>query len=304
MFDFSSEFRTFRGPAGTAVTLRHNLPFNTDPADGFVLTPSLTVTAAFLGFAFMNIFVFLTSTLVSSMKTPGLMRHFRKASWANKIDFTTRTTSFLHSFVVIFVLCTQLPQLDWSTFPTNLPAGVSTVLILRHSLCFSCGYFASDCIAIVVSLMEMWPLYLFHHITSMTALIAVVFGGCDAYLVPCACFFIVEWTTFSLQTVFWLEFFHLHKRGVGRQVCGAARHATFWLWMASRNVPPAFLTYTAFVKAMNPEPSQPPFCAWPCVGAGVGIMLFCWGVFFGAILPSYLKPLPAAGGDELARKVD
>jgi hypothetical protein len=176
--------------------------------------------------------------------------------------------------------------MDFSRFPTALTASSTACLLLRHNLCISIAYFLSDCIAIVVSVMDLWQLYLFHHVTSLAALFAIVFGGCDAYLVPCACFFVVESTIMPMQVSYVLEFLQLDQGSFARVICGASRHLVFWIWIVARNIPPAFLTYSA---VWVPSHNSPSYCPYTTVGCGVGITLFCWGVFASAILPGYLK---------------
>ena len=180
---------------------------------------------------------------------------------------------------------------------------MSSSVIFRHSLSISIGYFASDTLLILASFMDLWPLYVFHHFISLLATCLTVFGNCDAYLTSVACFFIVEFTTFSLQGCYWLENLKLEKQpGLFKSLYNVCRQLTFWLWVAFRNIPPMFLTYVGYVVATNPVEGQPSYCAIPCVGAGVGITLFCWGVFASAIYPAYVKP--TRDHSEQPRKID
>lgn len=250
--------------------------------------------------AFMA-FLFVLTWKVSEA-VPAINRHFRKMSRADKWDWCSRVPSVVHSQVVLVILFWQLPTRNWSDlFQTE-----DDLTWLQRNLCISMGYFFYDLCVILISRLSLWWLYVFHHVAALWPLTMTVFTGCEHYTFFAAAFFGVELTILPLQITHWYETLKIDDSPILR----GGYHATFWLWLPARLYWPVYIfTNCAFKVVPIADVTS---CNIPVLQGGFNIMLFCWLVFFAAILPAYWKrirgtkparrppPVKAVSGEKLS----
>jgi hypothetical protein len=227
--------------------------------------------------------LFLLTWFISSLQP--LSHTFRKFDFKNKCDWCSRVPSVVHANLVLWFLWREhLYNVVFDeAFQTQ-----DDLYVLERNMCISAGYFLYDFCVIVISKMDLWPLYIFHHLAALWPLLSVLFNGCQNYTYFGSGYFFVEMTIFPLQLVHWGETLkHPNSWWVS-----LGYHVTFWLWIPFRLVLPVYMTYNG-VGVVMPQDDTVGFwqCKVPVGQGGVNIWLFCWLVFFAHIMPAYVKRL-------------
>ena len=213
-----------------------------------------------------------------------------------RADWCSRTASQFHSAFIVVAVGGTLPFYSWNeAFQTS-----HNLDLVHGSLCFSLGYFLYDLTLVLISRMDLWPLYVAHHCAASTPLIAVLFMGCEKYSFLIAAFFLVEVTTVSVNFSYWLEAFDMQYKKRYR----FSVHFSFWAWIVFRIVMPVYLLYlmidrllldgTQWVDAshvLKAKDTKEWGCAAVCSTCALMIIAYCNLVFFTSMVPSYAKRL-------------
>jgi hypothetical protein len=225
----------------------------------------------------------LTWIISSRLHYLGIRKAFRKYDFKGKCDWCSRVPSVVHANVVLYFLWREnVFNVSWDEwFQTR-----NDLSVLERNMCISLGYFSYDLMVVLVSKMDLWQLYVFHHLAAGWPLVMVLFGGCQNYTFFGSGFFFVEMTIWTLQTVHWMETLKMAEHWLTK----LAYHLTFWMWIPFRLVLPVYMTYNGVLVVMQEDDSVGFWqCKVPVGQGGFSIWFFCWLVFFAHIGPGYYR---------------
>ena len=223
------------------------------------------------------------STWVLSNTVPIVKRQFAKFDFKNRCDWCSRTASVVHANVVLYYLWQEtLYNVEWNEwFQTT-----SNLSVLERNMCISAGYFLYDLTVVLASRMDLWQIFVFHHVAALWPLLFVLFGGCENYAFFGSGYFFVEMTILPLQLVHWCE----TLKKPNSWIAALGYHLTFWLWLPFRLVIPVYMTYNGIGVVMQGDDTVGFWqCKLPVGQGGVAIWAFCWLIFAAHIGPGYYK---------------
>lgn len=236
------------------------------------------VATAFVGFATL----FTLTWAVSRVWAP-VSHTFNKFDFKGRCDWASRVPSVVHANLVLWFLWHEnLFSVTWNEWFQT----ADDLSVLERNMCISAGYFLYDFIIIVWSKMDLWQIYVFHHVAALWPLLSVLFNGCQNYTFFGTGFFFVEMTIMPLQFVHWCE----TLKKPDHLLTKFGYHATFWLWIPFRLVLPVYMTYNGIGVVMQQDSSVGFWqCKVPVGQGGASIWAFCWLIFFVHIGPGYVK---------------
>ena len=175
--------------------------------------------------------------------------------YCDKVDWCTRTASFVHSVVVLWVITRAfLHDYFWTSEQAamyrvdrfgpgameSIQEGMSgtnssgsrvlsiDIKSLQWSLCYTVGYFTQDLIYTLLGRMKFWHLFVVHHLAGLLPVCWSLFvAECRRYTFVSSLYFYVEVTTFTLDFVYWIETLKLNQaESYGAATCASLSSST------------------------------------------------------------------------------
>lgn len=228
---------------------------------------------------------FIINFAVSWMVSAVLFPIFRQLPLPEKGDWCSRANSTLHAFIIIpgFIATLSATEWDHHLFPETNPKAVRVIM------CISLGYFAVDFFVMFIYRVPMWIVFVLHHIWASTPYYFHLFYPCTPGTFILGFFMLVELATLILNFQVWLD-----KLGYAQTTTFSVLfYLNFATWVLTRLGIPAFCLYVmwAWNVTSSSVPKSDKLCLIPAVICAHLITLFCVVVFFGFIVPDFLRRL-------------